>query len=85
LRYFGPFSPQLIQGGLNVVAHQVELVMALPAGKMHGKLGRRKREDEPARTCVGRWHPENVSKEAADLLGLRENTTAWIPVITPQP
>ena len=64
-------APQLGQGGLDVVSHEVELVMALAVGWMNGKLGWGQSEDEPASARVCRGHAEYIREERADLLGLR--------------
>jgi hypothetical protein len=40
VRQSGSSPPQLGQGGLNVVTHEVELVMACTVSWMNGKLGR---------------------------------------------
>ena len=67
---------------MDVVAHQVKLVMAFAIGWMNSKLGRRQGEDKPASACVYRRQAKHVREERTDLVGLRENTIACIPVIT---
>jgi len=54
--HFDPPAPQLGQGGLNVVAHEVELVMASTIGWVNGKLGWGQSEYEPASARVDRRH-----------------------------
>jgi MFS family permease len=68
--HFDSLASQLGQGGLDVVTHEIELVMALTLGWMNRELSRRQSEDEPAASRVCRWHTEHVSEERADLLGL---------------
>jgi len=70
-RHFGSLAPQLGQGGQDVVAHEVELVMALAVSGMNSELGRGQGENEPASARVRRRHAEHVSEERTDLLGLR--------------
>ena len=45
--------------------------MAVPVGRMHGKLGRGQREDRPASAGVDGRHAERTGEERADFLGLR--------------
>jgi hypothetical protein len=49
---FDSIAPQLSEGGMDVVAHQVELVAALAVGRVNRKLGRGQGENEPAAACV---------------------------------
>jgi hypothetical protein len=62
---------QLGEGGVDVVAHQVQLVTALAGGRMDSELGRRQGEDAPAPSDIHRRQAEFVSEERADLLGIR--------------
>ena len=68
---------------MDVVAHQVELVMAFTVGWVNGKLGRGQGEDKPASACVYRRQAEHA-KNARTLSVCEENTIACIPVITPR-
>ena len=70
-RHLGSLAPQLGERGVDVVAHQVELVTALTVGRVNGELGGRQGEDEPAAAGVHRWQAEHVREERTDLLGLR--------------
>jgi len=54
LRDFGSLTLQLGEGGVDVVAHQVELVAALPVGRVDGKLGGGQGEDGPSPARVHR-------------------------------
>jgi hypothetical protein len=65
-------APQVGQRGLDVVAHQVELVTGgVPVGRVHGQLGRGHREDEPAAARVDRGQVQDIREERAHLLRLR--------------
>jgi hypothetical protein len=68
-RYFGSLVFQFGESGVDVVAHQVELVMALPIGWMYSELGRRQGKDKPATARVCRRHAEHIREERTDLLG----------------
>ena len=50
--HFDSLASQLGQGGLNVVTHEVELVMACTVSWVNGKLGRGQSENEPASARV---------------------------------
>jgi hypothetical protein len=69
--HLDPLAPQLGQGGLNVVTHEVELVMAWTVGWVNGKLGRGQSENKPASARVRRWHAQYVCEERARLRGIR--------------
>jgi hypothetical protein len=69
--YFDSLAPQLGEGGLNVVTHEVEPVTAHIVSWVNGKLGRRQSENEPASARVGRRHAQHICEECADLLGVR--------------
>lgn len=69
--HFDSLAPQLSEGGLDVVTHEVELVMACPISGVNGQLGRGQGENEPASTRVRRPHAQYVGEECADLLGVR--------------
>jgi len=60
---------QVRQRLLDVVAHQVELVLPLPVCGMHGDLGGRQLEDQPAITGVDPCKSEHVTYE--DPISLR--------------
>src|SRR6266851_6230005 len=54
---------------LDVVAHQVELVLPRPVSRVYGDLGRRQLEDQPATAGVDPSKSEHVADE--DPVGLR--------------
>jgi DNA-binding CsgD family transcriptional regulator len=62
---------QLGQGGADVVAHQVQLVAGVSIGRVHGQLGGRQGEDEPAAARVHRRQVQHVGEERPDPLGVR--------------
>jgi DNA-binding CsgD family transcriptional regulator len=55
--------PQLRERSLDVVAHQVQLVMAGPALRMDRQLGRGQREDEPAAARVHGRQLQHIGEE----------------------
>src|SRR5271154_955251 len=55
--------PQLGEGGPDVVAHEVELVMARTVSWMNREFGRGQREDEPASARIRRRHVQHVCEE----------------------
>ena len=64
---------QLGHRGLDVVAHEIQLVSSAPALAacgMDAQLGRWEPEDQPPITCIDIGKPENVSKERPGLLGI---------------
>ncbi len=61
-------APQLGQRGVNVVAHQVQLMVAGPVGRVHGQLGGWQREDEPAGAGVHRRQVQHIGEERPYLL-----------------
>jgi hypothetical protein len=69
--HLGSLGLQLGQGGLDVVAHEVELLMTRTraVSGMNRKLGRGQGENGPAPARVHRRHPEDVREERTDLLG----------------
>ena len=69
--YLDAFVLQLSESGLDVVTHQVQLVTAVPVGRMHGQLGRGQGEDEPASARVDRRQTQHVREERTHLLGCR--------------
>ena len=70
-RQFGSLVFQFGESGVDVVAHQVELVTALPIGWMYSQLGRRQRKDKPATARVCRRHAQHIREERTDLLSFR--------------
>ena len=50
---------------MDVVAHQVKLMVAVTVSRMNGQLGRRQREDEPAAARVDRRQAQRVGEEGA--------------------
>ena len=67
--HFGSPALQLGEGDLDVVTHEVELMMAYTVSWVNRKLGRRQSENEPASARIDRRHAQYVSEERADLLG----------------
>ena len=57
-------------GGVDVVAQEVELVVASLFGGVHADFGGRKRENEPAVACVDGGKFEGVAKEGADFVSV---------------
>jgi hypothetical protein len=61
-------GPQPGEGGLDVVTHKVQLVMARPVGWLNGKLGQGQREAELAPACVSAvGAPRTSAKNARTL------------------
>src|SRR5207247_6504549 len=56
---------------LDVVAHQIELVHAVLAGRMHGDFGRRQPEDQPSAAHIDVREREHVAQERAIGIGTR--------------
>lgn len=77
--HFGSLAPQLGEGGLNVITHEVQLVMARTFSRVNSKLGRRQSENEPASARVYRGHAHHVCEERADLLSLRREHDRMYP------
>jgi hypothetical protein len=67
--HFHSLAPQVAERGLDVVAHEVELVMAATLSWMDSKFGRGQGENEPAPARIRRRQAEDVGEERADLLG----------------
>src|SRR5438552_14183756 len=70
LRDLGSPGPQFGEGGVDVIAHQVELVAAFPVGGMNRQFSGRQREDEPASARADAGQADHVREEIADLLRL---------------
>src|SRR5205823_881302 len=56
--------------GVDVVAHEVQLVAARAVGRMHGDLGRWRGEDEPAVPGIHVAEAEEILQEAPVGLGI---------------
>ncbi len=69
-RHLHSFVLQSGERGVNVVAHQVELMPAVAVGWMNSKLGRGQGEDEPASARVGRRQAQHVREERTHLFGI---------------
>src|SRR5918999_927500 len=54
---------------VDVVAHEVQLVLAVPVDRVHGKLGRRQGKDQPAVTGIHGRPSQDFTEELARLLG----------------
>src|SRR5689334_181067 len=57
-------------GGLQVIAHEVELVGAVLFGRMERRLGRRKRENQPAVARIDVREAEHIAEKRAIRLGV---------------
>ena len=64
LCYLDAFAPQVRERGVDVIAHQVELVPGRAVGGMDGELSGRQREDEPPAARVHGRQFEHVGEEA---------------------
>src|SRR5260370_22221889 len=62
---------QVRQSLLDVVTHQVELVLARPVRGMYGELGGGQLEDQPAHPRVDPCKPEHVTNEKPTTLPRR--------------
>jgi hypothetical protein len=80
LRDLDSLGAQFGERGVDVVAHQVELVPAFPVGGMNRQLGGRQGEDEPASARVDRRKSEHVREEVAHLLGFGREHDRMHPV-----
>ena len=56
-------------GGIDVVAQEVEFVVASLFGRVHADFGRREAEDEPAVACIDVGEFECVAEECAYFFG----------------
>jgi hypothetical protein len=70
-RHLGSLGRELGESGLDVVAHEIELVTALAVSWMDSELGWGKSENGPASAGVYRGHAEDVCEERTDLLSFR--------------
>ena len=52
-----------------IIAHQVEFMSVVCLGRVEGRLGRRKAEDQPSITSVRKRESQDVAKKSA--IGLR--------------
>ena len=64
------FLFQIAQGGGEVVAHEVEFVLAVALRVMKGGLGGRQREDEPSVAGVDRGKSQHIAEEGAVGFGI---------------
>ena len=64
------FALQICDGRVDVVAHQVKLMMSTLIGRVGRKLCGRKREDEPTSARIDRVESECVAKERTSTLGI---------------
>lgn len=60
--HFGSVAPQLGEGSLNVVTHEVELVMARAVSWADGKPGRGQSENQPASAASADDMPSTSAK-----------------------
>src|SRR6266516_4410974 len=67
-RHFGSSALQFGKCGVNVVTHEVKLMVAAAVSWMDGELGGRQSEDKPASARVHRRQAEHVPEERTDLL-----------------
>src|SRR5262245_11264053 len=55
---------------LQVIAHEIELMLLVRVGRMARDLGGWCRENQPAVTGIDRWEGEHIAKEGAVRLGI---------------
>lgn len=78
-RYFDAFGLQRFDGGVNVVAHQVEFVPAGFLDWVNREFGGRQGEYEPAASRIYGWEFEDVAKQIPDafrLTAVQENVNS---------
>src|SRR5689334_24942175 len=63
-------AAKLFTRGVDVVAHQIELVELLVLGRVHGELGGRGGEDQPAAADVHRRKAQYVAEKSPRLIRL---------------
>jgi hypothetical protein len=51
--------------GTHIVAHEIDLMLAVDLGGMKGKLGWRRRENQPTATGIDRRKSEHITEESA--------------------
>ena len=74
------FRPQFGQRGVDVIAHQVELMVTGHIRPwVHGQFGRRQREDKPAATRVHRRQVQHVGEERPHPLSVRREDDRMYP------
>jgi hypothetical protein len=78
-RELDAFACELLDGGADVVAHQIQLVAPAGVGWMRGELGGRQREDEPAAAGVDRAKIQHVAEERAVRLGVAREDDGMNP------
>jgi hypothetical protein len=81
--HFDSLASQLGEGGLDVVAHEIELVMALAVSWMSRKLGRGRAQISQPPPASAEGRPSTSAKNARTFSAYGENTIACVPVITP--
>src|SRR5919108_751675 len=82
-----PLALELLDGPLDVMAHEEQGVMsgpAAPAGAgVDGDLARRQGEDQPAVAGIDPLEAQHVAKELASSLGVLGEDIVCAPAITP--
>jgi len=63
---------EIAHGGIDVVAQEVQLVVASLLRRVHADFGRRETEDEPTMACVDVGEFESVAEECAYFFGVVE-------------
>jgi len=84
-RALGAAFAQLVDRVLDVVANQVQLVVAGAVGRVDCQFRWREREDEPPVTGVDRPARQYLAQDARTSSGFRLWISAWTPVITLDP
>jgi Lrp/AsnC family leucine-responsive transcriptional regulator len=62
---------QRVDSRMDLVAHEIELVMATVVCGVCGQFCRREGEDEPAVSCINPWKLEHITEERADGVRIR--------------
>jgi hypothetical protein len=73
---------QVLDGCVDVITHQVQLVMRRPVRRVRRQLGGRKREDRPATAGINGREVERVAEETANSACVLTKMIAWTPLIT---
>jgi len=61
---------QLLDGGVHVIAHQVQLMIWTLVSRVCSQFGRWESEDQPPLAGIDAWKPEHVAKEITSSSGI---------------